>query len=734
MKIQFKKVILAFVVLATVFSLVGCTAKSEDFVGKQPGFGGDIVVTLTVSDNKITAIKVAGDSETESIGGPVIDSAKTAMADLVGMTLDEATDFAVDVTSGATITSNAVNGAYKNALRAAKGASGVKTPVEDGTAVYEAPGNSVLTLVSVEVALEDNKITAISIVDSTEVDTHTAIGTSHIQQTVIDNLIPRILEEQSLAVDSISGATNTSNAVKLAVAQAIDAAGGDSSEWYTEVEKKTNVIVLEGYDVIIVGLGGSGSAAYMSAAETGATVFGIETTAKIGGQSATTSGPMAINPSIKMESDNDGEKFLNEEELIADWIAYCLGDADEDLVRWFVENSGETMDWLMTEYGFEFSPIRAFFHPRMWQVWATYTGDATGYFTDAVNKAKAMNEKNDYLLELTAESLILDEAGTIIGVKAVYYDGTIYEIYGDSVILATGGFISNAEMMNEYLGAVFSADTIGTQKGTGILMGLELDAATSNIDMPVMMHIAQVKNIIKSNDLTADQKAVLTSLVLSADNMKVGTDGTRYMSETGNVAFDNWIGGPEFYAIYTQSQIDAFREEGLAVATSAMFLNQGGTVAVDIPVADIDEILAVGEAYGNVIVADTIAELAEKLGVSEAVLAEETANYSTYADGSATDPFGKDTALMTSLEEGPYVVIVGAGYSYGTCGGLTIDINMNVVRTDGTVIGNLYAVGQDSMGVLFSNQVPYVTYGGAAQGWVLTSGFQAGKHAGEANK
>ncbi|PKM67808.1 MAG: FAD-binding dehydrogenase, partial [Firmicutes bacterium HGW-Firmicutes-18] len=76
---------------------------------------------------------------------------------------------------------------------------------------------------------------------------------------------------------------------------------------------------------------------------------------------------------------------------------------------------------------------------------------------------------------------------------------------------------------------------------------------------------------------------------------------------------------------------------------------------------------------------------------------------------------------------GPYYAVVGTPYCYSTCGGLDINENFNVLMTDGkTPINNLYAVGTDSMGVLFSEKKPYVTFGGAAQGWAFTSGYLAG--------
>lgn len=695
-------------------------AETTTYTAAAKGYGGDVTVKLTVTGSTVDALTAEGPNETENIGGAAIVTfnegfAALAGKDLSGLTAD------VDAVSGATSTSTAVKTALRDVLNQANGVedSG-KAPVSDSTATYQAIGNSVTTPVSVEVALKDNAIASITVGENGE--------TASILQTVIDNLIPRILDSQSLAVDSITGATVSSNAVKSAVAQAIDQSGGDSSQWYTAVEKKTDTVTLEGYDVIVVGLGGSGMTSYVSAAENGATVFGLDSAAKIGGTSTNVSGPMAINPQGKMDAQNGGAKFLEEEDLIADWLEYCRGDAKEDLVREFVNESGETMDWLINDYGFEFAEIKAFFHPKMWPVWATYTGDKTTMFTSAVDKAKAMNEKNDYLLELTATDLLTD-GDKIVGVKATYHDGTTYEIYGDSVILATGGFLGNTEMTEEYLGGSFNAEAMLQNKGAGVQMALALGAGTYNIDMPAMVHIAQTKTIIKSDDLTPDQKAVLSALVLTPESMIVGTDGSRFMSETGNIAFDNWKGGDTYYAIYSQAQMDSFKESGMLSPAAPMFLSQGGKVEANTPIADLDTILSVGEQYNIVTKADTLEELATKLGVDVTNLTTAAAEYTSAANGEVEDSFGKDASFMSSLAEGSYYAVAGAGYYYGTCGGLDINADMQVLKADGTAFENLYAVGQDSMGVLFSNQVPYVTYGGAAQGWVITSGRLAGANA-----
>lgn len=683
------------------------------------GYGGDVSATLVLNGTVIEALSVQGADETPDIGGTAIEQYNQQFEALKGSEIGALNADALDAVAGATVTSNAVKGAVKGvaAQAAGEGASD-KKPVADSKQTYEVNAHSLTQKMQVEVELKDNAIASVKVLENGE--------TESILKTVTDLMIPRVLESQSLAVDAITGATVSSNAVKSAVAQAIDANGGDSSQWYTEIPKKTDVVKLEGYDTIVVGLGGAGMAAYVSAAENGAAVFGLDAAGKIGGTSTNISGPMAINPKSKMDAENEGKKWLEEEDLIQDWLAYTQGDAKEELVRQFVNESGETMDWMIEKHGFTFGPMMSFFHPKGWVVWASYQGDKTQAYVSAVEGAKALNEKNDYMLELTAQELITDN-GKITGVKAVLYDGTVYEIYGDSVILATGGFIGNSAMKKQYLGGDYMVEGMMQDNGAGINMALSVGAATYNIDMPPMIHVAQTKTLIRTDEVTPEQKAVLTGLVLKPDAMIVGENGARFMNESGNIAFDNWKGGAQYYSVYSQQQIDSYKEKGMEIVANPMFLSQGATLEANTPIADMDEILQAGEKYGIVVKADTVQELAEKLNAPE--LENAVAQYNTYADGSAQDPFGKDKALINSLEQGPYYAVIGAGYAYGTCGGLDVDTNMNVLDINGKPIENLYAAGQDSMGVLFTNKDAYVTYGGAAHGWVLTSGRLAGQHA-----
>ncbi len=705
-------------------SPVPTVAAGQTYTASAKGYGGDVNVTISVADGKITAVTAEGSLETQNIGGKaIVDLVNGALKDLTGSEVSAVKVENIDAVSGATITSKAVFNALKLALNEAQGLTATeKKPVADGVHEIEVTGHSVISPLKVSITFKDNAITEVKVLEHGE--------TAQIFATVEEKFIPRLIENQSLATDAVSGATVSSNAIKNAVEEAIKAAGGDATEWSTQIEKRTEKVVLEGYDVIVVGLGGAGMTAYASAAEQGATVFGFDAAGKIGGTSTTTSGPMAINPEVKMKDQNSGAPFVPEDELIADWMDYTQGEAKEEIVRLMVEKSGDAMDWLINNYSFNFGDISAFFHPKMWPVWASYTGDANAEYLAAMEKAKAYNEKNDFMIELTATKLLTDENGNVNGVLASYYDGTTYEIYGKSVILATGGFAGNAEMMTEYFGEPWNLDAMAQNKGAGILMAQEVGAALYNIDVAPMQHNAQTATIIRDNSLTANEKAVLASMVLGKDSMLVNQKGTRFMNEAGNIEFDSWQGGAYFYTLYSEEQIKAFTQNGLSVVSTPFFLGQGGTAEVGTPVVTMDHIIEVGEANKIIYKANTVEELAQMLGMD--ALTEEVEKYNSYANGEA-DPFGKDASLIHAIKAGePVYAIKGAAYIYGTCGGLDVDANLNVLDKEGNPIKGLYATGLDSMGTMLTNKKAYVTYGGAAQGWALTSGMVAGENAAKA--
>ena len=703
------KKLLLLLCLMMFVSLTGC--KSPDGI-YTPGtyeaeaYGmGLIKVSVEVAADKIKAIDAAVSNETASIGGAAKD-------EIIKQIIDkQATD--IDGVAGATITTSAICKAVDSALAKAKGEEVLeKAPVADGTYTAKSPSFGVMNEMELAVTFKDNAIVSIETICAGSATQYDEDEYSSIYETVEKLMFPRIIESQSLAVDAITGATVSSMAAKNIIAKVIDENGGDSSQWYTEVEKSDEVVKLEGYDVIVVGLGASGMASYLSAAENGATVFGLDSAGKVGGNGTNTSGPLAVNPPSLVAM--KGEKYVDEAELLDAWMEYTDNDAKESIVKLIIAESGKTLDWLIGNWDFSLivPDMFPFYDYHGWNLWTFYMGKDGGTMDDgyvsSLNKAKAMNEKNDYMTELKATDLIMD-GDKVVGVKAEYYDGTTYEIYGKSVILATGGYIGNPELCLKYTGNVWHTKAMTQCDGFGLIQALELGGNEFNPDVAVENHIAALNNIIRDSSVSAEDKAVLTSLVMDTEYTMIDSKGEAFDPEYNglDIGFNAWEAGSNYYVILNEDEYNKIKTEGLSrfLEDPHGFLSQGGKVEVNVPIENLDEILEIGAEYDDVVIADSLADLESKLGI----------------DIKLDDIHGKS--------EGKMVCLIGAPYVYSTTGGVEVDENINLVKTDGTSIENVYVVGNDSLGCLNESNKAYVTYGGAAQGWALTSGRLAGANA-----
>ena len=696
---------------SALLALAGCSKSGEakftagTYTGVAQGYGGEVNVTITTDASSILSVTATGDDETPAIGGAALDA-------LAAQVL-EAQSSEIDGVSGATITSRAVMLAAAAAIDAASGnvAGGERQAVRDGTYTGSAPSYGVINEMQLSVTFKDNRITDITTIKAGSAVQSTQDDYSPIYATVEEKFYPRIIESQSLAVDSISGATTSSNAARTIIANIIDNNGGDSSQWYTPIEKSTETVTLEGYDVIVVGLGAAGLTSYLSAAENGATVFGFDAAGKIGGNGSTTSGPLGVNPERQVAL-NGGRNFVDPDELFDAWMEYTEDDAKPELVRLFIEESGNTFGWLENNWDFRFmDTMLSFFDPHEWQLWTIYldstmTSKEIAY-VNSIEKAKAMNPKNDYMTELRAKSLLVDESGKAIGVEAEYYDGTTYLIYGDAIILATGGFVGNAKMSMAYTGNVWHTNGMDQCDGFSIAESVRLGGALYNEDAGVVNHIAQVDPIIRSDKYSNDDKSILTSLVLDPSYQMIDSRGENFdCGETAiDVSFNSWLAGSNYYVLINEAEYNAIKTQGLSSFNTPISFEQGGSYEPGTPVSNIDSIMAMGQEFGNVFIADSLDDLSRQIGVDIKI------------------------GNVHGQTEGKIYCIKGAAYIYSTGGGVDIDTNMNLLKEDGAPVENIYVVGTDSLGVLSVSNKSYVTYGGCAQGWALTSGRLAGANA-----
>ncbi len=756
-----KKYLALILALVLTFSIAGCQPKeppqpdvsdpSESVQSSEvlsysvttQGFGGSVTVTIETQDGKLLSVSAVGEQETAHLGGAAIKgfNAET-FPGFAGRELSTLSGDMVDSVTGASVTSKAVRDAFSSALAQAMGTVQGGT-LADGVYSRTVYGNNYIMPFVVDVTLQGGAIQAIEVTDRggeySEYD-------DAILQSAIDNLIPRIIDAQSLAVDSITGATLSSNGIKTAVAEAIEAAGGDLTDWYAPVEKKTNTVTLDGYDVIVVGLGASGLAAYLSAAESGAAVFGLDSAAKVGGTSVLTSGPMDVNPTFPTAM---GEEVIpvDESSFVDLWMSETDNGAKRSCVELIVGQSGDAVDWLVENYGFTFSAPFPFMYPDLpvWSVYLPIERTPLQMYQQALEKANTLHEKNQYMLELKGTDILKDASGAVSGVRAQSYDGTVYEIHAPAVILCTGGFGGNAKLCEEMFGYPIKLHGMYQNDGVMLLSAInDLGAGTYSMDSAGMAHTGRTAATLRLDNVVPSHNKVLSSMANNADLLCVNEDGKRFTNEGSGFtpAETYWKAGSQYYyTIVDQEYMDHVKNEGLD-SVYFMMNSQDFTdpevypntdtsyvLAAGEPISDLDVVIEGAIELGTLFRADSIDALGQMLGMSS--LADTCKTYNAACAAGEDKEFGKDPSLLLPLHEDSahYYAIKVAAHCYSTNGALDVNDKIQVLDTNGNVIPGLYACGTNSMGVLFTKETGYIDYGGVAHSWSFVSGKTAGQDA-----
>ena len=719
------------------------TPAVSTYTASAMGFGGDVSVTLTVADGLVNSIVFTGADETPGIGADAVEKFNEAVKQYEGAAVADAA-IAIDAVSGATATSNAAKAALAQVLVDATGKAPVEAVLKDGDYTASAWGFSLTTPLGVSVKITDGAIAEIT------PDVANGGETDQIIATAIDNMIPRILSEQSLAVDAVSGATSSSNAIKAAVRdcleQSMAAAGMSESDINIAISNfykqpsylKTDADAIDvNTGVLVVGAGGTGCLAALEAADLGADTLVIETSAKYGGTGALTCGPMAVN-SPEQVAGNGGVDLVDEDLLLSTWLADAHaeeGSVSADIIENFETLSGYNIDW-MAEQGFEtFTPAITFKYPQF-RVWTMYPGWNSGkvhgagstheYFNNLMARYTALGGKT--MFETTGEELILDADGNVLGVKAVGYDGQVYNIYADAVVMATGGYAGNEEMLEEYTKSdeVGAYQTYGvtTNKGTAVAMGKQVDAKLDDNIGIVMAHFSAPSKRIHLFDATYNQ--VPTAFVVNESVLDVNESGDRYINEASASA-DSGNQTARYYTIVGSDQLESIKQNGFTGTTQGMYMNPG-LIEAGTPLPEIDKVIEAGIELGFIFKADTVEGLAQAItdsvGAPMTDLSATVDAYNALCEAGTDTQFGKDAQYLVPVTGEYYIAIEASPIIYSTCGALTVDTAMRVVTNSGESVNNLFAAGTDTMGMLLYDQ--YTDYGGVAQSWAFCSGRMAG--------
>ena len=744
-----KRLFCLFLAVILVFSLLGINAfADETYSFTTKGFGGDVTVTLTAIDGKITSLTATGPNESTDFGAKGIVYFNKLFSVYEGTELSQFDTSTIDAYTGATTTSNAVFTAL-NSVLAEVAESSTDASLADGTYTEMEWGFSLDTQLPVTVEIKNGAIASVT------ADLENGGETTHIARTAVERMIPRIIEEQSLSVDAITGATSSSNAIKNGISDALKEAmiaGGMAekeaatalSGWYKvpSYMKTDDEPVDIQTQVVVVGGGGTGCLAAIQAQKTGADTLVIEKSGKYGGTGALTCGPLTINSPAQVEEFGNRD-LVDADMLYTQWLEDIGAEEDSvnaEIISDFMGMSGYDIDW-MDSMGFRKLIAATPFKFPAYQVWSTYDGWNSGkvhgdgnthdFFDDLMKLYTNLGGKT--MFETTGTAFLLDEVGKVIGVEAEGFDGQIYHIYADAVVLATGGYAGSSEYLKEFTlsddTGVYQTYGIMTNVGTAISMARQVDGRISdNVDI-VMAHFSAPEKRIHAFD-PADNE-IPTSIIVNEAMLDVDTNGDRFINET----FASSDAGDEtnrYLTIIGSDQIDAIKAEGFIGTTSGMYLNPG-QISPGMPVENIYSVLDFCINAGFVWKADNLDDLAAAIsadtGMPMSNLVSSVERYNEICAAGEDVDFGKDAAFLQPVTGNIYYAVEATPILYSTCSSVDVDASLRLLTNSGKPIENVFIGGVDSMGMVLSDE--YIDYGGVAQSWAFYSGRLCGMNAAE---
>ena len=580
--------------------------------------------------------------------------------------------------------------------------------------------------VTVTLTLEDSKITGCTAEGKDETE---GIGTLALEQLPGD-----IAESGSIAVDGVAGATITSDAIKEAAAAALTAAGLNADDYKTAVEnggEKAEDSTVDA-DVVIVGAGGAGMTAAITAAEEGKSVVILESQPMVGGNSVRATGGMnagktvyqdenefaesaGVEKTLKSAADNyaDNETitalaktvseqwdeyqknptgyFDSVELMELDTMVGGKGINDPELVETLCSNSADAIDWL-DEHGITLHNVSSFGGASVKRIHRPVDADgkvvSVGSYMIPLLQENCEKAGVQILLNTTANEILTDANGAAVGVKATGSTGETVTVNAKAVVLTTGGFGANLDMVTEYkpeLKGFMTTNAAGAQ-GQGIEMATAIGAGTVDMDQ------IQIHPTVEAN--TA---ALITEGLRGDGAVLINAEGKRFIDEVG-----------------TRDVVSAAE---IAQTGSYSWL------VVDQAMVDASSVIQGYIKKGYTVEGETYEELAKAMGVDEAAFAETMNNWNSYVAAKNDPDFGR-TSFANPLDTAPYYAIKVTAGVHHTMGGLTINTNTEVLKEDGTVIPGLFAAGEVTGGVHGANRL-----GGNAVADFTVFGRIAGKAA-----
>ena len=558
--------------------------------------------------------------------------------------------------------------------------------------------------VSVSITLADGTLTGAEITGEQETPNVGGEAMKVMQESMVSN--------QTVNVDAVSGATFTSNAVLEAVGAAV-AEAGLTMEDFPVIEKAEGQELEKETDLLILGGGGSGLTAGNSALEAGvANVTILEKMAYTGGATSNAGGVDGGMSKLQEELGLTGDSY---DQIYEDIMA--SGEShDEEIVRIFADNMGSTLDWMIETEGLPFND-------RYGSDFPEHT--VQRFFVCEGGMSNAMSLLTQRFIDLggnleyntRATELVQDESGAVVGVIAEDNDGNTIHYNAKAVIIATGGYGANQEMISSNPGDLAYAVFYGVQSsmGDGQMMGEAI--GTKMLNMGYAKMYPNGISLPGTNNGKATPMPTLTT-VNTTGAIFVNKEGQRFINET--VAFADIKDATTqqtdkiMYLLMDQAGYDTWSEM-VSTNTSAV-----GNITMEDQETYFDE-----DSDQPMFSRGTLEEVAADAGIDAEGLKATVDGWNEMVAAGEDSEYSR-TALFPLDTEGTLYLVEQKLRFATTLGGFDVTGNFECQLEDGTVIPGLYAVGECVGGPNGTEAIP-----GSMAAWAVTSGHLCGLQMGE---
>ena len=572
----------------------------------------------------------------------------------------------------------------------------------------EAYGHDKENPVKVTLTIKDKTITKVEVDASHE--------TAGIGSKAADALPEQIVSANSLDVDGVSGATQTSKAIIEAATAALKQAGLEPSDLVSKNTSTTKAKdIEETVDVVVVGAGGAGMTAAITATDAGKKVIVVESQPIAGGNSVRSTGGMnaAKTPyqdknefkeaaGVEKTLATAAEKFADNETITAlaatvksQWDAYQAnpqgyfdsvelmeldtmiggkGKNNPELVKALAENSADAIEWLAS-IGAEVKNVGAFGGASVKRIHRPVNADgkvtAVGAYIVPILEKNLQDRNVQFLFDTTANEIIMKD-GKAVGIKGTGKDGHKVTINAKSVVIATGGFGANAEMVEKYKPELkgFATTNAEGAQGQGIDMATAAGAATVDMDQ-IQIH--------PTVHIEEDGNAHLITEGLRGDGaILVNAEGKRFYDE-----------------VSTRDKVSA------AIIEQT---DKSAWLVVDQAMVDKSAVIAGYIKSGYTVTGATYEELAKAMGVDEATFTSTMNTWNQAVEAKSDAEFGR-TSFANPLTTAPYYAIKITPAVHHTMGGIVINPKAEVLNEKGEAISGLYAAGEVTGGVHGANRL-----------------------------